>query len=224
MYRYGLCLLAMLLTACASGFDRGGLQQQLNSQKGQFTETEIKKLYQLRPQIRFPVRLAVAPFSGYHTRWTQSDRDMVLRHFDPLQKEGILREVIFLPNLVMKKQSILAARRAAARYQADAVLVVNVAAEVDSYGNPLALFYLTIIGLWLAPGSHKDALCLGEAVLFDVGNEYIYLSAEADGEGSTWGPLALIEEQDAIDRAKKKALTNLCAEIVKRMRRMHGQR
>jgi hypothetical protein len=114
-------------------------------------------------------------------------------------------------------------RQAAAACGADAVLIISSVVDLDSYVNPLAVLYLTIVCAWLVPGSHVDALYLLEGVLMDVNNEYIYLSAESDGKGSTMAPAGLIDSKNAIQKAKKIAIQGLADEFAKRMRNLKGR-
>jgi hypothetical protein len=52
--------------------------------------------------------------------------------------------------------------------------------------------------MWLVPGHHKDALTIVEGVVIDNRNQFLYFAGSAEGTGSTLGPLAVIEEKDAI--------------------------
>jgi len=86
------------------------------------------------------------------------------------------------------------------------VLILRSVTDVDSYINPLGLLDLTIAGMWLVPGHHKDALTIVEGVLIDNRNQFLYFAGSAEGTGSTFGPLAVIEERDAIRESRRNAL------------------
>jgi len=101
---------------------------------------------------------------------------------------------------------VKAIRMAAARMQADAVLIMRSVTDVDAYINPLGVLDLTLVGLWLAPGHHKDALTIVEGMVIDNRNQFLYFAGSAEGTGSTFGPLAVIEERDAVRESRRNAL------------------
>ena len=98
-------------------------------------------------------------------------------------------------------------------------VIVTGAADLDAYSNPLSLLYLTIVGLWVVPGTHRDALFAAHATLLDVATGYLYASAEAEGRGTLVRPLLFIDDDEAIARARREALIALRDELVKRIRR-----
>jgi hypothetical protein len=57
-------------------------------------------------------------------------------------------------------EDLRAARLAAARHGGDAVLVVTGASAPDHYSNWAALLYVTIVGVWVVPGSRVEASSL----------------------------------------------------------------
>ena len=126
---------------------------------------------------------------------------------EALRKEGIATDVIFMSTMFSKGDSLVDLRAGAAKYGADALLVLKGAAVTDSYMNPAALFNVTVVGGFVVPGSHRDALFVIEGGLVDVNNGFLYASMEAEGEGKTLAPTFIIEEKDAIERAKQQALT-----------------
>ena len=141
---------------------------------------------------------------------------------EALRKEGIATDVIFMSTMFSKGDSLVDLRAGAAKYGADALLVLKGAAVTDSYMNPAALFNVTVVGGFVVPGSHRDALFLMEGGLVDVNNGFLYASMEAEGEGQTLAPTFIIEEKDAIERAKQKALTAFGPELLRRMRNLRA--
>jgi hypothetical protein len=113
-------------------------------------------------------------------------------------------------------------RLAAAQHGADAVLLLKGAYQTDSYLNPAAVLNLTIVGGFLAPASHRDTLFLVQAGLIDVANGFLYASAESEGEAGIIRPTFIIEEKDAVEPAKKKAIDGLGPELIRRMRHLRG--
>jgi hypothetical protein len=61
-----------------------------------------------------------------------------------------------------------------------------------------------------------------EGGLVDVNNGFLYAAMEAEGEGSTLAPTFLIEEKDAIDKARQAALKAFGPELLLRLRNLRA--
>ena len=103
------------------------------------------------------------------------------------------------------------------------LLAVHGAAQTDSYKNFAAILDLTIVGGYVVPGSHKDSLFMIEGCLLDVDNGYIYTGAQAEGVGKIIRPTFLVEEKDAVARAKTKAVAQFGDELLRRIRSLAGR-
>lgn len=95
--------------------------------------------------------------------------------------------------------------------------------DLDSYANPSAFFYLTIVGALFVPGNHHDALCLIEGILYDVRNEFIYLTVESEGKGSTYGPPAFVDYKVATRRAMTNAMDSLGPVFIRHISNLKGK-
>jgi hypothetical protein len=137
---------------------------------------------------------------------------------DTLRREGIASQVVAIADETISGTDLRAIRLAAARHGSDAVLVVSGAADVDRYNNASAALYVTLVGYWIVPGTNADALFLASGTLWDVRNEYLYLSAQAEATEARVGPGGWLEDAHVIAAAKKKALPALREELLKRMR------
>ena len=230
---------ALLLSGCAQGFNRTQLHDQLslgaaqgqpgyqvavNNQIGRVEADDIKAALALKPQLHFPFKLAirlVGPNHSKNWRWTEKDKERFDAWGESLRKRGIVSDVFLLSDLVVDDGDPLPqARLAAAKHGADAVLLIKAAADEDTYVNPASLLYLTLVGYYFSPGSHADGLMVLRGAMYDVGNEYLYLTTEAEGEEKTWGPGAFVSAKDAIEKAKTKALKNFGEELVERISSM----
>ena len=155
-------------------------------------------------------------------RWTPKDRQCMESWAEALRKEGIATDVIFMSTMFSRGESLVDLRAGAAKYGADALLVLKGAAVTDSYMNPAAVLNVTVVGGFLVPGSHRNALFVMEGGLVDVNNGFLYASMEAEGEGRTLAPTFIIEEKDAIERAKQEALTAFGPELLRRLRNLRA--
>jgi rhombotail lipoprotein len=214
----------LLLTSCFSprGFDRGALTRAARVEHQEATDAEIARVLALCPQLGFPFRVAVwfrtPGRSRARFQWRDEDRQVVLGALRPLVASGIVADVAAISDTTIMGEDLRAARLAAARHGADAVLIVSGAAEVDRYGNWASLLYATIVGLWVVPGSHADGIFLASGSLWDVRNEFLYATAEAEGTFGRTRPALLLEDGEAIAGAKRVALSALATELGARLR------
>lgn len=214
-------LIALLIgvagAGCSASFDRADMAEHLQQdQPIVFDDVDILRIEQAKPQLPIPFRLAVLPPSMFNQRaWgqtgeTEGQRTEIMAWGEKLRQEGIVSDLIIIPEILasqMRSQnSVKDIRLAAARLQADAVLVLRSTTEVDGYLNPLSVLDLTIVGMFLSPGHHRDALTIVEGMVIDNRNQYVYFAGSAEGTGTTMAPLAAIEEKDAIRDSRRAAL------------------
>jgi hypothetical protein len=114
-------------------------------------------------------------------------------------------------------QDVKDLRVAAARCGADALLVIQGSTQVYEYKNPAALLNLTVVGGFLVPASHRDALFTMEGVLFDTNNGYVYAGVKAEGEGRVVRPTFIIESKDAVAKAQAQARDKFGPDLVRRL-------
>jgi hypothetical protein len=221
-----LGLTLLVASGCgATGFDRGALVERLQKEGlYEVQDKEIQEVRALKPQLSFPCRIAVylKPPCSSDWRWTSQDKEILNSATKVLQQEGIASTVIPMSGMFAKDGDLKHLRMEAARYGADALLVIQGVHQTDSYMNPAAVLNLTVVGGFVIPSSHRDTLFLVEGVLVDVGNGCLYASVESEGEGSIVRPTFIVEDKEAISRAKKKALERLGPELVQHLRSLQA--
>jgi hypothetical protein len=216
-----IALVPVLACGCVShGFDRAAIQQRLNDGTLQVTDEAIAEARATRAQLRLPCRIAVyfKPADHGDWWWTTEDRAALAPWAAALKQEGIAAEVFQLPEMLVGKGEAKDLRLAAAKCGADVLLVIRGAAQTDSYQNPAAMLYLTGVGGFLVPGSHRDSLFVMEGCLLDVDNGYVYTGVQSEGVGKIIRPTFLIEDRDAIGLARTKAVAKFGEEFFGRMR------
>ena len=224
--RLPVLLLALTLSGCfARGFDHNVLTTHLQQTPIIGTDEEITKAQSLKPQLTFPCRVAVYLPPQVSGRWKAKEKEIVDSWEASLQKEGIVTDMFVMSDMFThgasaeaKSPTLMDLRVAAAKHGANALLVIQGDCEVDSYKNPAAVFNLTIVGGYVIPASHRDALVVLQGALVDVGNGFLYASVGAEGEGHVIRPTFIVEDKPAIEKAKQQALTNFGPELLKRMR------
>ena len=132
-------LLLVLLCGCtpivggAARFDRNVLHERLKDGSIQMPDSTITAARDLKPQLRFPCRIAVylQPESG-DWRWTQEDKAAMEVWANTLKKEGIAADVFTLPQILTAKSDkgdLKELRVAAAKCGADVLLVIHAATQ-----------------------------------------------------------------------------------------------
>ncbi len=220
-------LLILALSACTSsrGFDRGSLHGQLNAKK-QVSDEDIEKVFQLKPQLPSPFKVGVYFSYPHYSRWiwTGEDKNRLLEISKELKAANMISDMFVISNsLIEGEPDNRTIRLAAARAGADAVLIVNAVSDTDEYNNPMGASYFLLITPFFVPGSVIDGIFMANATLWDVRNQYLYLSAEAEGSASETRPAFFSESAPVIRAAKTKAMGALAEELSRLFAKMNAQ-
>ncbi len=127
--------------------------------------------------------------------------------------------MFIISDIFTNGKDIESLRRAAAAYNADVLLIVKGATQTQNYVNPGALANLTLVGGFVVPGQHCDAMFMIQAGVVDVTSGVVCASLESEGEAYLLKPSFLLKQGDAIGRAKRHALEKFGPVL---SRRMHG--
>jgi rhombotail lipoprotein len=211
-----IVLLLFSLSGCASsrGFNREAMQAMVRTEPDVVTDRDIARVLEMQPELPVPFRLAVyftthrAPFhfSIQRPNWLTADKELVLGSLKPLKDEIVIKTAFVLADSTVQGSLNRDIRMAAARYNADVVLIVNGAAAVDRYNNQSAAWYATILGAYVAAGTHSDALFMIEGTVWDVRTGYLYGTQTAEGTAQSVGPAASLQDKEVVTRAKEAAL------------------
>ncbi|MGF1582199.1 MAG: hypothetical protein ACFCD0_22980 [Gemmataceae bacterium] len=223
MLRIMLGSLVFSLAGCVANFDHAKARYQLENSSLQIADENnesIESIRALRPQLTFPCKLAVYlhPSEYNQWEWTSEDKKILEAWGMELQRKNVVQNAFLLPGMLLgEKKDLRSLRVAAAKCGADALLVVQGGTATDDYMNPAAALNLTVVGGFVIPASHCDALFIAQSLLVDVNNGFVYASAEGEGKGSVIRPTFIIESSAAINQAKTQALQNLGPQIAKHM-------
>ena len=222
-------VLALMIAGCATsrGFDQGALRAQATAQ-GEITDEEIAKALALKPQLPKRFRLAVyfAPQRVDRYRylpasqtwvWTGEDKEAVLDMAGPLKEKGIVEDMYVVPDSVLEGSDRKAIRLGAARSGADAVLIIGGASDIDRYNNKLGYSYILLVTPLFVPGTVADVIFMAHASMWDVRNDYLYLTGESESTASQTAPPILIEEGHLLRQAKVDAVKELQKQISARL-------
>lgn len=237
MTKFACLLLAAIFCAgCATkgtGFHRDIIADHFFSEKVQVTEKEIEEALKLKPQLRFPIKIAVFldaetynphqvhdMFMGPRDwRWTVEDKAVMDSWTQKLKDEGVDAEIFVVSDLVREGKDRKSMRLAAAKHGANAVLQVQGITQIDTYYSHAAYFNLLIVPGFFVPSMHRDSYITLQGALWDVGNEFLYATAEAEGEVKEFTPVFVTRDNSKVlDEAKKKALKQFGVEIIKHIK------
>jgi hypothetical protein len=213
-----LLLSTLVLSGCAHDYQHAGLRARLQDEGLQVVDEEICNALAMKPQLTFPCRIAVHLAPGRDWRWTAQDKALMEQWAIALREEGIASDVFLMSDMFVTGISLKDLRVAAARHGADALFVIQGKAEVEKRLNAAAVFNVTGIGGYLVPASHREALFTMQGGLLDVGNSFLYASVESEGEAALMRPTFLIEDKDAITKAKDQALARFGPALLQRLR------
>ena len=221
-------VLACLLTACSSarGLNRQALQESFHEHPEMVTDHDIAATMAVTPTLSHPYRLAIyfkhkafpRQPSLRRAEWLSVDADRVKQALAQLKAEGLLQQAFVLANSSVQGTTFRDLRQAAARYNADALLIIDGASALDRYNNSHAAWYATGIGTYLAHGTESHALFMLEGSLWDVRSGYLFGTQTAEGETTLVGPAPFVDDQKAIAQAKDVALDRFEKEIVDMLR------
>ncbi len=201
---------------------------------GQLTEAavqqEIDRLLALRPASTVPARVLLFEIpSSRESRIASARKTLLLRKETgeamkgALEKTGLFSRIDFLPDLYLADGmagGLMALRIAAARAQADALLLYSTEAGYEYQPTKLSVLYATVVGMFVVPASRGAATAISRAIVVDVRTGYIYGVLEAYGESSRLAPIAFLDDEEMEFEARKEALAKLsqvAAENVKRL-------
>jgi rhombotail lipoprotein len=208
---------------CMTGFNREALAVKFQK-AGVGADEEISKIQALRPQTQFPCKVAVYMADDGSFRWTQQDKALLEKWSGDLIKDGVITELIFINDMFASGESTLKElRAAAAKYGADVLLTIRGATDMDEYVNPASILNVTVVGAYVAPGHHRDALMMIRGALIDVNNGFLYATSESEGEGRTIRPYFLTDRKSAIEMAKQEAFPAFYEDFARRLRKAHGE-
>lgn len=220
-------LFALTVAACAgsTGFEQAALRDASAAKNPEINESEVAAAFALRPQLPKPYRVGVvfrpldrnaASSDEPLWRWDMEHKNSLLAIRKSLRASGEVADVFAIDAHTVVGDDLRAIRIAAARHGADAVLVVSGEDVARSSSNGWVASYVALLPMLFAPGSELDVTFTAHAELWDVRNEYLYLSAEAESESHQERALCWLDQREATVQAQTKAVKLLTAELEQR--------
>lgn len=209
----------LCLAACSPSQNiKTGMYAKLPHQKPQFSTSSLEKIVELKPQINPPIKIAVAQPAGV-AEWSSAEIQEIESWLSPLKTAGLASDLVVIPNALKQDCYYNAddcSRTSAAKLQADAVLSIGYSVVTDKYLNPLSFLNITVVGLWIAPGHHRDSYAVLDAALVDTNNGYIYAIARGEGEAKQIRPYMYADSGTGQSEARLQALKSVGKQIVEK--------
>jgi hypothetical protein len=230
-----LLFVAVFLSGCSSskGFNREQLRSELTVKRPEVSEEKIKNILEKKPQLPRPFRIAVffnepQRILHHHNnsvwRWSDHDKNSILGIKDKLQSKNEISDIFIINSSIVGNTDLKSLRLAAAQHGADALLIIQGTKQDDRYSNKWAWTYIALVTAFFVPASKLDVLFLAQASMWDVRNEYLYLTAEAETIKGQTRPAYFIDDRPLLEEAKQDSMNKLRNEIVKRIEASIGNK
>lgn len=230
MTLYWTVLLMLLASGCVGSaeFDRTAMRATLGIAEVPAAQHAPAVAHADMPNPPHPLRLALyfveKDMPTQHkirmAKWMDMDKGVLMKELSPLQNEGIVADTFLLADSTIRGYDVHKIRQAAARYGADAVLIVDGVGSVDRYNNGYAAWYATLIGAYVAPGTVSDALFMIHSSLWDARTERLYATQTVEGRSTLTGSAVLLEDSQVLAQAKTAALAEFGKRTVDEWRRL----
>lgn len=167
-----------------------------------------------RPQLPGRPRVAVyfeppAVDAGPRWRWSFEERQEIVR----AAAEAHTLDLFALPPGAVSASDLGSVRLAAARFGAEAVLIVRGRYEQERRDNLWAATYVFLLPVLFAPAQEQETVFITDATLYDVRNGYIYLAAEGEASQSQQRAHVWIRGEEGVDTSRREAVRLLSEEL-----------
>ena len=221
-----LVLFAIIFVGgCSSGLKREELKKQIAITQPAYDNKQIQEAYNKKPNLPKSYRLAIYFKPPHHDvrgedwRWEAKSRSFLDADLNQLKKRGRISDYFLLLNSVVPDDDLKSLRLAAAKHGADALLIIDGAEQLDRYVNGWGATYFLLLPALFVPGSEVDALFVSNASIWDVKNEYLYMTGEAEATANHRYIAAFGKRNvELIDEVKDKSLSALKDQIVEALK------
>ncbi len=223
-------LCVWVAAGCGSehGFAAGLVAPKSPAWMSSVTDADIRRALESTVTVAPPVRVVlVDPGGDFGYRWAADDEQLMTRSFDRLVDADLVSDIVIATadndlarpdEHATTHEYLKSSRLAAARRHGDVAIAITASADDDSWMNPLGLFYLSIVGFWLAPGSQHDVAARVDAVAVDVRDGTLLATASGEGHVSRVRPWALLDERADRREAEQLALRDMFPQLADRLR------
>lgn len=191
-------LVAMMLSGCATWFDRGGQVHRGSVVDYLYPKGEQPTLTPTVPELRLPLRVGIAFVPGNNTlgELPETERDLLLRRVrDAFANRPYIASIEVIPSTYLRPRGGFDNLQQAARmFNVDVVALLSYDQVQFSDSNRLSIFYWTIVGGYFINGSQYDVNTLVDAAVFDVATRSLLFRAPGTSQIKGSSPLVKFAE------------------------------
>lgn len=187
------------------------LDKQARTVSGTILEEKVEGEAHLPEQ--FSLAIYFRPSHGDQWKWSEEDKERIVAVVESERGKKI-RRVFELINTGGPDEAA-SLRKMALQQGADALLIIQGVAEVETHFNPWALSYIAIAPAFFVEGNDVSAAFLSQAILWDTRKSYVHLGVQSEGDWSMERPALFKQKHRAIRKSKEEALNLLFSKLKK---------
>lgn len=193
-----LLLATLVLSGCATWFDRGGQIHRGSVVDYLYPKGEQPALTPTVPELRLPLRVGIAFVPGNNTlgELPETERELLLKRVrDAFANRPYIAAIEVIPSTYLRPRGGFDNLQQAARmFNVDVVALLSYDQVQFSDSNRLSIFYWTIVGGYFINGSQYDVNTLVDAAVFDMTTRSLLFRAPGTSQIKGSSPLVKFAE------------------------------
>jgi rhombotail lipoprotein len=193
-----LLLATLVLSGCATWFDRGGQIHRGSVVDYLYPKGEQPTLTPTVPELRLPLRVGIAFVPGNNTlgELPETERELLLKRVrDAFANRPYIAAIEVIPSTYLRPRGGFDNLQQAARmFNVDVVALLSYDQVQFSDSNRLSIFYWTIVGGYFINGSQYDVNTLVDAAVFDMTTRSLLFRAPGTSQIKGSSPLVKFAE------------------------------
>lgn len=200
-----LLLATLVLSGCATWFDKGGQIHRGSVVDYLYPKGEQPTLTPIVPELPLPLRVGIAFVPGNNTlgELPETERELLLKRVrDAFANRPYIAAIEVIPTTYLRPRGGFDNLQQAARmFNVDVVALLSYDQVQFSDSNRLSIFYWTIVGGYFINGSQYDVNTLVDAAVFDMTTRSLLFRAPGISQLKGSSPLVKFAEVSREARA-----------------------
>lgn len=214
-----LLLATLVLSGCATWFDRGGQIHRGSVVDYLYPKGEQPTLTPTVPELRLPLRVGIAFVPGKNTlgELPETERELLLKRVrDAFANRPYIAAIEVIPSTYLRPRGGFDNLQQAARmFNVDVVALLSYDQVQFSDSNRLSIFYWTIVGGYFINGSQYDVNTLVDAAVFDMTTRSLLF--RAPGTSQIKGSSPLVKFAEASREARGEGYRQAVDDLIPRL-------
>ncbi|MBL7666064.1 MAG: hypothetical protein JNM93_13090 [Bacteriovoracaceae bacterium] len=191
--------------------------------KAEFDDKRIESLFNRQKQLKRGFVLAINfqhPQDESIWFWDKERKEKITKILDRYVDSKLISKYVEIsPTFVERATDIWSVREGAARYGAEAVMIVSGSHRRIFNLNSWAWTYVALIPAFFVNGNDYTMFFSHSALIFDTRNEFLYLSAASDKRVNYSGPVSY-NHDDKVKALEKESLIELEETLNEQLKKM----